>query len=329
MSENEHKAVAEWVSYREEIRVLDCTIRDGGLMNDSKFSDDVVRGVYETCVESGVDYMEIGYINSRDQFPPSEFGPWRHCREEDLRRIVGDNDSDLKLAAMADAEKSDYKVDILSADQSVLDMIRVATYIHQIPLALDMIKDAHDKGYETTLNLMAASTVPENEIDEALVLLAKSEVGSVYVVDSFGAMYGEQVDYQMDKFLTAMAGTGKEIGIHCHNNQQLAFANTIAAIVKGANMLDASIAGLGRAAGNCQMELLIGFLHNPKYRLRPVLQCIEEHIEPMRSKLLWGYDYPYMITAMLNEHPRSGMAFNVSKDKGAIVKFYDDITREE
>ena len=329
MSENERQAVAEWISYREEIRVMDCTIRDGGLMNDSKFSDDVVRGVYDACVEAGVDYMEIGYINSRDQFPPSEFGPWRHCREEDLRRIVGDNDSDLKLSAMADAEKSDYKEDILPADQSVLDMIRIATYIHQIPLALDMIKDAHDKGYETTLNVMAASTVPESEIDEALALLMKSEVGSVYVVDSFGAMYSEQIESLMDKFLAATSGTGKEVGIHCHNNQQLGFANTITAIVKGANMLDASIAGLGRGAGNCQIELLIGFLHNPKYRLRPILHCIQEHIEPMRSKLLWGYDYPYMITGMLNEHPRSGMAFNLTKDKGDIVRFYDDITSEE
>ena len=329
MSESTRKSVAEWVSYREEIKVLDCTIRDGGLMNDSKFKDEVVRGVYEACVEAGIDYMEMGYINSREQFPPGEFGPWRHCREEDLRRIVGDNDTPLKLMAMADAEKSDYKEDILPADQSVLDMIRVATYIHQIPLALDMIKDAHDKGYETTLNLMAASIVPEGEIDEALALLMKSEVDAVYVVDSFGAMYGEQVESLLGKFLQFTNGTGKEVGIHCHNNQQLAFGNTIQAIVKGANMLDASFAGLGRGAGNCQMELLIGFLHNPKYRLRPILGCIQEHIEPLREKLLWGYDYPYMVTGMLNEHPRSGMAFNVSKDKGNIVKFYDDMTAEE
>ena len=96
--------------------------------------------------------MEIGYINSREQFPPDEFGAWKHCREEDIRRIVGDNNTSLKLAAMADAEKSDYKTDILPASESVLDMIRVATYIHQMPLALDMVKDASDKGYETTLN---------------------------------------------------------------------------------------------------------------------------------------------------------------------------------
>jgi 4-hydroxy 2-oxovalerate aldolase len=208
-------------------------------------------------------------------------------------------------------------------------MIRVASYIHQIPLALDMIKDAHDKGYETTLNLMAVSTVPESEVDEALALLAKSETQAVYVVDSFGSLYMEQVDALVGKFLGYMKDTGIEVGIHCHNNQQLAFANTIQAIVKGANMLDASMAGLGRGAGNCQLELLIGFLHNPKYRLRPVLQCIQEHIEPMREKLGWGYDYPYMITGNLNEHPRSGMAFNESKDRGDIVKFYDQMTEED
>ena len=104
--------------------------------------------------------MEIGYINSRKQFPPGQFGPWKHCVESDVRRIVGDNDTPLKLSAMADAEKSDYKEDILPKSESVIDLIRVATYIHQIPLALDMIKDAHDKGYETSLNLMALSTVP-------------------------------------------------------------------------------------------------------------------------------------------------------------------------
>ena len=330
MSEQkEHEPVAEWVSYREEIRVLDCTIRDGGLMNDSKFDDKVVRGVYKACVAAGIDFMEVGYINSREQFPPGEFGAWRHCQEEDIRRIVGDNDTSLKLTAMADAEKSDYKTDILPAEQSVLDVIRVATYIHQIPLALDMIKDAHDKGYETTCNLMAISTVPESEIDEALALLAKSEAQAVVVVDSFGSLYMEQIDALVAKYLGHMEGTGIEVGIHCHNNQQLAFANTVQGIVRGANMLDASMAGLGRGAGNCQLELLIGFLHNPKYRLRPVLQCIQEHIQPMQEELMWGYDYPYMITGMLNEHPRSGMAFNASKDKSDIVKFYDQMTEED
>ena len=123
--ENGQGWAGKWLGYRKEIKVVDVTIRDGGLMNDHQFTDDVVRGVYDACVEGGIDYMEIGYINSREQFPSDEFGPWKHCREEDLRRIVGDNDTSLKLAAMADAEKSDYQTDILPASESVLDMIRV------------------------------------------------------------------------------------------------------------------------------------------------------------------------------------------------------------
>ena len=325
----EESPTGRWISYRPEIKVLDCTIRDGGLMNEHLFDDEIVKAVYSACVDAGIDYMEVGYKNSKRIFSPAEHGAWKFCTEDDIRRIVGENDTPLKLSAMADAEKSDYHEDILPCDQSVLDMIRVATYIHQIPLALDMIKDAHDKGYETTVNLMAVSTVNEQELDEALELLAKSEVGTLYIVDSFGALYSEQIHLLLEKYMRYAAPCGKQVGMHAHNNQQLAFANTIEAIVKGADMLDASMAGLGRGAGNCPIELLVGFLHNPKFRLRPILQCIQQTIEPLRRKLMWGFDTTYMITGLLNQHPRTAMMFNTSEDRGDIVKFFDLISEEE
>lgn len=318
--------MGKWVSYRPEVKILDCTIRDGGLMNNHLFTDEIVKAVYTACVDAGVDYMEMGYINSKRSFPPDKYGKWKFCAEDDLRRIVGENDTSLKLSVMADADKCDYREDILPSNQSILDMIRVAAYIHQIPLALDMIKDAHDKGYETTINLMAVSTVSEQELNGALELLSKSEVGTVYVVDSNGAFYSEQVRFLVKKYLDYMKSSGKRIGMHAHNNQQLAFANTIEAVISGANILDASIAGLGRGAGNCPMELLVGFLHNPRLRLRPILQCIQESIEPLREQLLWGFDIPYMMTGILNRHPRAGMDFNASKDRGDIVKFFDLVT---
>jgi 4-hydroxy 2-oxovalerate aldolase len=314
-----------WVSYRPEIKVLDCTIRDGGLMNNHKFDDQIVKTVYTACVEAGIDYMELGYKASRKIIVPGEHGAWKYCREEDMRRIVDDNPTPLKLTVMADAERTDYHEDILPKNQSVIDMVRVATYISQIPTALEMVKDAHDKGYETTVNLMAVSTVPEYELNEGLELLARSETKAIYVVDSFGTLYSEQVEHLVRKYLQYCKAAGKEVGMHAHNNLQLGFANTIEAIVLGANMLDATMAGLGRGAGNCPMELLIGFLHNPKYNLLPVLRCVQDTVEPLRSKLMWGFDLPYMLTGFLNEHPRAAIKFKEAKTKGDIVDFYNQI----
>lgn len=312
-----------WVSYRPDIQVLDCTIRDGGLMNNHQFDDQVVKAVYTACVEAGVDYMELGYKASRKIIVPGEYGAWKYCQEDDVRRIVGDNPTGLKLSIMADAERTDYHEDILPKNQSVIDLIRVATYINQIPTALEMVKDAHDKGYETTVNLMAVSTVREYELDEGLELLTKSEAKAIYVVDSFGSLYSEQVHYLVRKYLSYCRAAGKQVGMHAHNNLQLAFANTIESIVLGANMLDATLAGLGRGAGNCPLELLIGFLHNPKYDLLPVLRCVQNTIVPLRSKFQWGFDLSYMLTGFLNEHPRAAIKFLEAKDKGDIVDFYN------
>ena len=316
-----------WVGFREEIKVLDCTIRDGGLMNSSNFSDEVVRAVYDACADAGIDYMEMGYKNSTRIYSPDKFGAWRFCKEDDINRIIGDNKRDIKISVMADAEKCDYKTDILPKEKSPIDLIRVATYIHQIPLAVDMINDAVSKGYEATVNLMAVSTVRESELDEGLEMLGQTPAKAIYLVDSFGSLYSEQIRYMMAKYMRIAHEFGKEIGIHAHNNLQLAFANTIEAIVAGANMVDGTLAGLGRGAGNCPLEMLVGFLHNPKYSVRPLLECVEKHIEPMRAKLGWGFDYPYMVTGFLNRHPKDAMEFNESDRKGRIVEFYDDMMR--
>ena len=281
-------STAPWITYRPELKVLDCTIRDGGLINDHMFEDGFVKAVYDACVESGIDYMEVGYKASKKLFAQDKFGAWKHCDEDDIRRVVDENPSDLKLTAMADAGKSDWRTDILPKQDSVLDVIRVAFYVHQVSEAVDMINDAANKGYEVTANLMAVSTAQEKEVDQAMEVLADTPASTLVVVDSFGSLYAEQVELLVKKYLAFGAATGKEVGMHAHNNQQLAFANTIEAIIHGANRVDASMAGLGRGAGNCPMELLIGFLRNPKFKMRPHLSGPPGSLVAVESRTRMG-----------------------------------------
>jgi len=309
--------------YRPEITVVDCTVRDGGLMNKWQFSDQFVLHVYRALSEAGVDYMEIGYLSSRTAFDPKEYGPWRFCFEEELKRIIGDGEKTIKLSAMADIGRIEYE-DIPQRSDSSLDLVRVACYVHQVDSAIALAEHCIDKGYETTINLMAVSTVGMRDLNEALEDLDKCRVPVIYLVDSFGAFYSEDIDALVTKYIERLPE--KTIGIHCHNNQQLAFANTIAGIINGANYLDATLYGIGRGAGNCPLELLLSFLKNPKFNVRPLIQCIEEEIFPWARKIDWGYSVPYMTTGMLNQHPRTAMAHMESEKKERITEFYDSVT---
>ncbi|MBP5175308.1 MAG: nucleoid-structuring protein H-NS, partial [Treponema sp.] len=118
-------------------------------------------------------------------------------------------------------------------------------------------------------------------------------------------------------------------GMHAHNNQQLAFANTIEAVGDGVNWLDATYAGMGRGAGNCSMENLISFLHNPKYSLYPVIDFIQNYMLPLKEKgEKWGYDLQYLMTGVLNQHPRTAIEFTKS-GRTDYTEFYHEIVAQD
>ena len=300
----------DMITYRPDIQVLDATIRDGGLVNDFYFTDEFVKALYEANLKAGVDYMEFGYKASKEMFDVEKFGKWKFCDEEAIRSIVGENNTEMKISVMADVGRCDYKTDIIDRADSVIDMIRVATYINTMPAAIEMIEDAHAKGYETTCNIMAISKDQESEIDIALEMLGKSNVDGIYIVDSYGSLYPEEIRDISDMYLEKMDKYGKQVGIHAHNNMQLAFANTITACANGVSMLDATMNGMGRGAGNCMMEQLMTFLRNPKYQLPPVLRFVEQHMDKLRAEgVKWGYDTPYLLTGYMDMHPRTAIAF--------------------
>jgi len=319
----------ELISFRPDIKVVDCTIRDGGLVNNFFFDDDFVKNLYMANVAAGVDYMEFGYKASKEIFDVKEFGKWKFCDEEDIRAVVGDNNTDLKISVMADVGRTDYKKDIIPKKDSVIDMIRIATYVNTIPAAVEMINYCADMGYETTINIMAISTAAENELDIALELLTESKADVIYLVDSYGSLYPEQIRRYADKYIEIAEAHGKLVGIHAHNNQQLAFANTIEACAYGVSYLDATVSGLGRGAGNCDMELLLGFLRNPKYSLNPILKFIQKRILPLKkSGVVWGCDVQYMITGQQNQHPRSAIAFT-NEGREDYAAFYQSVLDRE
>jgi 4-hydroxy 2-oxovalerate aldolase len=308
--------------YRPEIKVLDCTIRDGGLMNNWQFSDEFVKDIYDTCVHAGIDYMEIGYKSSEKSYSRKEVGCWKFCDDKDLRRIVGDNNTNLKLSAMADIGRIEPD-DIPPKSESLLDMIRVACYVHQVDKAIWLAEHCMDKGYEVTINLMAVSTVMMRDLEEALIDVSKSRVPVFYLVDSFGSMYCEQVEALVKKYQQFLPD--KTIGVHMHNNMQLAFSNTVTGIIHNCNMLDATLLGIGRGAGNCPLEILLSFLKNPKFKLRPVFDVIQRQLIPLQKEIDWGYHVPYLITGASNQHPRSAMKWMSSENKNDFVSFYNQI----
>ena len=318
------------ISYRPDIKVLDATIRDGGLVNNFEFTDQFVRDLYQANVRAGVDVMEIGYLADPELFDESKFGKWKFCHEEAIREVLEDLlDPSLKLAVMADVGRANVVRDLPDKQDSILDMVRIATYINTIPAAIEMIETCAKKGYQTTVNIMAVSKAQESELAEALDMLGKSSVNGIYLVDSYGSLYPLQMRQLAQRYLEAAETYGKQIGIHAHNNQQLAFANTTECAMMGVSYLDATMGGMGRGAGNCAMELLLGFLKNPKYDIKPVLRFLEKHIQKLKHDgVVWGYDIQYLLTGYLNQHPRTAIAFT-KEDREDYFAFFQELQENE
>jgi 4-hydroxy 2-oxovalerate aldolase len=270
--------------------------------------------------------MEIGYKNSKKLFSSKEYGKWKFCDDDDIRKVIEGIPSKTKLSVMVDVDRVDV-ADVLPKKESPVHMVRVASYVKDIDKAIHLVNHFADKGYETTVNIMAISRALDNELTECLEQLEKEcKAGVIYIVDSFGALYQETTEFLIKKAKGILKT--KEVGIHAHNNQQLAFGNTIEAIIHDANYVDATVYGLGRAAGNCPLELVLGFLKNPKFDIRPILDLISKEFIPLREKMEWGYIIPYAICGILDEHPRAAIALRDSKEKENYREFYESLIGE-
>jgi 4-hydroxy 2-oxovalerate aldolase len=301
--------------FRKELKVLDCTIRDGGLINNYHFTDDFVKSVYRAACDSGVDIIELGKkLAISEAYTRETYGKWNFCDDDDLKMVIDSYECENPplVAVMFDIGRVDLN-SLKPREQTPFDMARIACYVPDIDKGLDLVKRSKDLGYETTINIMACSAAIRSELIEALNQIEETlELDYLYLVDSYGAFYSEQVSDYLG--LYKKHAPSKELGFHAHNNQQLAFANTQQAIIDGVNLLDATVNGIGRGAGNCNLELLLNFLKNPKFDVRPIYQVIQEQFVPLRKEIEWGFNDIYGISGHLNQHPRAAMKCRADKN---------------
>lgn len=281
-------------------KIVDCTIRDGGHLNDWNFSPECVRDSYYAAVNAGVDYFEIGY---RFANPKAGFGKFASC-EDDYLFSLFDVSPKCKISIMIDAGKSTIK-DFKSCypELTPISLVRVATYPEKLDIAFELCEGLKAKGYEVFLNLMAISRFQTEHFNKLRSWKNKKVLDAIYFADSFGAFIpSDVITYQ--KKLRKLGFSN--ISFHAHNNLQLGLANTIKAIENNFYAIDASIYGMGRGAGNLPIEILIGYLNKigyVQYNSLEYIKIIEKYYLEHQKLTPWGYKIEGLIGGLKNIHP--------------------------
>ncbi len=282
------------------VKILDCTIRDGGHLNGWNFSDELVRSAYYSACKSGVDYFEVGY---RFKSPKEGFGKFAKCSDEYLSKLFDVKD-DCKLTVMIDAGKSDTNEFVdRNKDLTPIRAVRVASYPYEIETALRQCEELKNKGYEVFLNLMVISEYKDNEYEILKNWNNKDILEALSFADSFGSFIPDDIV----KYVGKLKSIGySKIGFHSHNNLQLAFANALKAIECGAYIVDASAFGMGRGSGNLPIEILTGYLEKTgvnKYNPVAYIDLIDRFFLEENKKTPWGYRIQSLIGGLKNIHP--------------------------
>lgn len=306
--------------------ILDCTLRDGGLTNEFNFPELFVTDCIRMLALSRVDYIELGYKANPALYDRADYGKLKFCKDDDITDLITEVIHLMGLTGIGDLPKFSFMVDvgrfdreaIADAHLSPFAMSRVACYLNQIDEAIDDVAFFQTKGYETTLNIMAISREGFPDIAQNLKKIRERiPFVTVYVVDSYGALYPDEVQKLVSLYKEELAGM--RVGIHCHNNMQLAFSNTITAMGSGAEFLDASVGGMGRGAGNCPLELLLPYVDKTAYDLKPTLTLINAYYATGGEDRTWGYCPKQLLTGIFNQHP-------VKSIQGAgedLIRIYD------
>lgn len=281
-----------------QCEILDCTIRDGGYLNNWHFDRKLVKDLYRNISKTGVDIIELGF---RNIMQGNDLGEWYSVSEELLNELIT-GISGIPIGLMVDYGKADLR-NIPKADRSPVKIYRVACHKDKIIEAIRMCEDIKAKGYMTSIQLMGIGTYIKEDFDKSIKPLALSSLDYIYFADSYGSLLPQQTT----NYIKILKQTKKRIGFHAHNSLQLSFANTLEALNNGIDIIDATVFGMGRGAGNLPLETLVAYLDktlkHKKYNVIPILDLIDRYFTKLHDRFKWGYSLPYMLSGIFEAHP--------------------------
>ena len=292
----------------KSVKILDCTLRDGGYYNNWDFDYGYAKELILALNRAGVDMIELGYksLGGNDFY-----GLFKYCNEE-LLSFVREY-SQAEYAFMIDAKEfllADGRIDLHNLDRvvrprqdSIFSWARIASHNAAIESAPALIAYFREKGYQVCFNLMGGSLISEAQLLHALKLTDAAQADVFYLADSFGSFYPAEVKEKIAYIRTHFSG---QIGVHLHDNQGLAYANALAAIEAGADIVDATVCGMGRGAGNLLLEqFMLGYKEKYKIgHIRPneLLAVINQYFQPLKDHYKWGFNYVYMLSGLHDIH---------------------------
>jgi|TARA_A100001201_G_scaffold18196_5_gene20673 N-acylneuraminate cytidylyltransferase len=284
---------------KKRVRILDCTIRDGGFENNFSFTIDEVKKALDTSSKVGYEYFEIGYLTN-EELLKKDVGVWKNIPFDLVREIKQDVNPNCKISVMVDSWR--YDIDrLLPSSETDIDLIRVCSYEEQLDMSLEKCRKIKELGYEVSLNVICTSYI---DIDSFVKirekLLTEDFLDFLCFADSYGALTPDYVK----KIMTLFRNMNPNIliGFHSHDNMSLSMANTITAIENGADMVDGTYTGIGRGGGNLRLELITLYLTLNKgylFSLVELFEYLDTYItDESRKKRT-----KEAICGMLNVHP--------------------------
>ncbi len=284
------------------IHILDCTLRDGGYVNDWKFGDGNSRQIVDYVTRSGVDYAELAFIRLCDyQKDKMEFS-----NMDQITRIF--RPSSYPLAAMVEIGYG-YPVENFPLhSKDTADLIRLVVWKRMMKESYEYAKCLIDKGYQVGIQATRIEQYSYEEFKEFVRFFSTLQPTAIYIVDTFGLLTKDRL-LKYAAIADDNIGDGIYVGYHAHNNMQQAVTNMHAIIEtqwKHDIILDASIMGIGKGAGNLCLELLEKYLnenYSANYQEEYLYECAEKYIQPIFTKKPWGYSIPYMLSAKFERNP--------------------------